>query len=418
MIERINELFARHGGGAGATRGSLVRIHVWVLVTLAVASSLAPSHGVNALARGFGPVQNLRLNITDQRAFAPSGYGKRFFHVAWIFGSEGDVMNEPAGVTPGTIGTYLAKTLPEIGNKRVVVDTYDISSMKLGDLYLTLLDALAAKPKPDLVMLSLNPVWVMNPVALQRWPHLNARAALEIAKRPSQWGLGAALLSPSDLLWGLTESQLKPFQERLYWSNRVHRLVDDVGPLDRSQLRSPSAAVRPDRSQIVLGQQAITFWAAYRLHLIPHRAFGTLRQVPVGPDQWARWVNLSNHGDNQLNAALLRAIGADLRASGIPSVVYLAQANRVWLASNPAFAHAVAGVEQQLEGFRGTFDARNVLYQPRALSHFVTDLVYKDETHISGVGTIGPYFASQVCRVLAQVGRGAGCTPVNEGSKP
>jgi hypothetical protein len=413
MIERINQYAARHFGGVGTTRGSLLRIHAWALAFLLIVSALAPTHDLNRnVRRFFGPVQKLQRNFSDQRAFAPSPFGRRVFHIAWIFGSEGELQVKSG--FPPTLGPSLLKSLPEIGKKKVVVDAYDLSGMKLGDLYMTLLDALAAKP--DLVMLSLNPVWVMNPVAVHRWPQLDARAALELAKRPAQWPLGAALLSPSDLLWGVVESKLTPLRERFYWSGRVHTLVDDLGPLDRSHLILGTLARRPDRTQVLLAQQALTFWAAYRLHLFPRGDFGTPKQIPQGPEQWARWVDVSNNGDNQMNAVLLRAIGAELRDAGIPSVVYLAQANGAWLASSKSFARAVAGVERQLAGFRGAFRARNVLYQPQNLSHFISGLVYQDEAHITNAGTAGPYFASQVCRVLAQVGRGAGCRPVVEGS--
>jgi len=417
MIERINDFLARRFGGLGTTRASLLRIHAWVIVFLIAGSALAPTHGFDGGAPAlFSPVQNLFRDPSDQRAFAPSPFGKGDFHIAWIFASEGEVKNVTTGFPP-TVGTYLLKALPSIGQKRVVVDAYDVSSMKLGDSYMALLDALAAKP--DLVMLSLNPVWAMNPVAVHRWSNLDARAALEIAKRPSEWPVGAALLSPSDLLWGVTESHLTPVRERSYWSGRVHDLVDDLGPLDRSQLQRLTSARRPDRTQVLLDSAPINFWAAYRLHLIPADRLGTLNQTPQGPQGWARWINAtSNSGANQMNTLLLRAIASELRHAGIPSVVYLAQANSVWLLTNKSFAAAIIGVERQLAMFRGAFRADNVLYEPQTLSRFVPDLVFADETHISNPGSVGPYFAGQICRVLAQVGRGAGCLPAFEGSKP
>jgi hypothetical protein len=415
MIDRITAYAARHFGGVGTTRASLVRIHAWILVFLVVVASLAPTHGINRRLRAaLGPVHSLRRDFNDQQAFTASPFGKRAFHIAWIFGSEGDVTKTPVAFPP-TIGNFLQQSLPKIGDRYVAIDAYDLSSMKLGDAYMTLLDALATKP--DLVMLSLNPAWVMNPYAVHRWPNLDARAALALAQRPSKWLLGASLLSPADLLWGIANSQLTPFGERFYWSGRVHALVDHIGPLDRSQLAIRSFVRRPDRSQVLLGSQPINFFSAYRLHVISPKQLGTLIQTPQGPRGWARWIDAtSNRGGNQMNGVLLRAIASELRAAHVPSVVYLAQMNRSWLLTSPSFAKSVRGVERQVATFGAAFNARNILFEPEVLSRSVTDLVYKDETHITGAGTLGPYFATQVCRVLAQVGRGAGCQPLAQGS--
>ena len=410
MIDRINRYAAEHFGGLGTTRSSLIRIHVWALAFLVLVSSVASTHDLAGEVRArLGPVQVLNRDHSDQRAFGSSAFGKRAFHIAWIFSSEGYVARATAGI-PSLVAFDLEKSLPNIGGRKVVVDIYGFLGMGLGDLHLALLDALAAKP--DLVLLSLNPLQVMNPGAVHRWPQLDARGAVEIAKRPGEWPLGAALFSPSDLLWGLTESQLTPVRERSYWSTRVHDLVDDLGPLDRSQVAVSSSARAPDRAQAILGSEPVTFWLTHRFNVFREDRFALL-----GVKQWTDWFNVSNRGDNQLNAVMLRAIGAELRATKIPSIVYLAQVNSAWLATSPPFSRAVRRVERQLRSATGAFDARNVRYQPETLSRFVSGLAFIDGVHVTDTGTVGPYLASQVCQLLTRIGQGARCRPRQGGSK-
>src|SRR3954469_3112152 len=93
MIERINEFVARRFGGVGTTRSSFLRIHAWALVFLLLASSLAATHGQSlAFRRRLGPVEKLGLEQNDPRAFAASAFSKKkYFHIAWIAGSETEV---------------------------------------------------------------------------------------------------------------------------------------------------------------------------------------------------------------------------------------------------------------------------------------------------------------------------------------
>ena len=405
MIDRINRYAAEHFGGLGTTRSSLIRIHVWALAFLVLVSSVAATHDVALDVRArLGPVQILDRDHSDQRAFVSSAFGKRAFHIAWIFSSEGYV-SRPSGGIPSLVAYDLEKSLPTIGGRKVVFDIYGFLGMGLGDLHLALLDALAAKP--DLVLFSLNPLQVMNPAAMHRLSQLDARGAVEIARRPGEWPLGAALFAPSDLLWGFTASQLTPVRERSYWSTRLHDVVDDLGPLDRSQVAARPSARPPDRAQAILGSDPVTFWLTHRFNVFRDNQFRLL-----GVKQWTDWFNVSNRGDNQLNAVILRAIGAELRASKIPSIVYLAQVNSAWLATNQPFARAVRRVERQLRTASGAFDARNVRFQPETLSRFVSGLAFIDGVHVTDTGTIGPYLAAQVCQILTRIGQGTGCRPL------
>ena len=153
------------------------------------------------------------------------------------------------------------------------------------------------------------------------------------------------------------------------------------------------------------------FWLNYSLDLFPSDRFGLL-----GPARWAKWIDLSNKGDNPLNAAMLRSVGRALRESKTPSLVYLAPANNRWRATSAPFLEAVGRVEQQLKRFTSDFAARNIVYQSENLNNVLSGLVFTDEVHVSDAGTLGSYLASQACRALKQSGQRTDCRPIAAGS--
>lgn len=410
-IERLAQLVTRRFGGVGTTRGSFFRIHAWAIAFLVAASALSPAHtGENRARLRYlgGGVQNLARAYGDQRAYVSSPYPrKQYFHIAWIQGSEGEVFRGELPVK--AVAATVRDALPRIDGRPVVVDIYYFPGAFLGDEYLSLLDALAAKP--DLVVFSLNPVWVLNPLAAHQWMPLDARAALELAGKPRDWPVAAAMFSPSDLGWGFAQSHLRPVAERTYWSTRIHDLVDKLGPLNRSKLTTATAAHKLTLTERVLHDHTYLFLFNRRLHL-PAGTAALLTRRNMTPARWAQYMNVANEGHNQLNRLLLDAIARALKASGVPSYVYLSQIN--WLATDPAMGRTVSGIEHQLAGFQRAFTARNIRFQPKSASRFVAGMKFlpRDTVHLTATAGLGPYLARELCGLEAQLDKGATCTPI------
>jgi hypothetical protein len=423
MIERINEFVARHARGVGTSARSFARIGGWTVLFLAFISILLPSremtvaqvNGPNgkALAGADGnalphvetfgvrrieaksPVQNLKLSDNDQRGFTRSPFGKQRFRIAWITGSEGGVFG-PKGseYLPSSVLAHI----PEIAGRKPAVDLYFLVAMRNADIYFALLDALATKP--DMIVLSLNPVFVLSPIAEHQWMQLDANAARQLLDKPASWPIAASLLSPSDLMWGLGSAALGPIRDRWYYGARIRGMFDDFGPLDRSGLLAASVAQKPDRYQAALNALPANFFLAHRA---PTDSAGT-------PDYWAASLAVENDGQNGLNKTVLRAIGRELRDSKIPSYVYLAQVNNAFLKEAP-IREGLHGIEGQLADLRPEFAAPNILYQPTSIARFVApqQFLRHDLVHLSQPGAFGPYVARQLCRLATQVGTKAVC---------
>jgi hypothetical protein len=399
MIERIIELAARIGGGVGTTKWSFVRILAWTVAFVVLVSLLVPSRVPTPAipATPNARVHNVALANDDQRSFTQTPSSKRHFRIAWISGSEGQVFAH--GVTTVENSQYLAssvvRSLPKIDGRTVVVDVYDLPAMRVADAYFALLDAI--RSKPDMIVMSLNPVFTLNPIAAHQWMQLDGDAARQLSTHPDTWPIAASLLSPSDLMWGVA-SKLQPFEDRSSYNVDIHDLVDDLGPLDRSDLTRATAAQHQQPFEQALGRPPVNFWLQHRLHL------GTALLNSAG---WARLIAESNKGTNALNKMVLRATARALRSSKIPSYVYLAQVNRRFLATNHAFAHAVGEVEGQLRDMRKDFVGPGVIYRPETATRDVRGsltFVNFDAVHLSTAGAMGPYLARELCRLARQVG--------------
>ena len=388
---------------SGRRAGSFLRIHVWAVVFLVVISLVLPSHDP-VRRHTNNPVQTLTLGLSDQRAFDKSPFGKDRFRIAWIAGSEGE--NFANGRKSGYVANLVVNELPQIAGRPIGVDMYFLPAMRQADIYFALLDAIASKP--DMIVISLNPVWVLDPIATHQWAQLDAKAAKELVGQPTQWPLAASLLSPSDLAFGLAGAAFKPFRDRSYYSTKLQDLVKDLGPLDRSDLAQITKAQKPDRYQALLAVGSPQLLVS----VPPART-----DAATGPDAWAKWINHSNSGQNGLNKALMRAIAKELRKSKIPSYVYLAQINSGWLATSKPIQNAMGGVEKQLEDMKGDFNAPNIRFQPLNASRFAQPLAFLsgDPVHMRQAGPLGTYIAQQLCRLEAQTGQ-TDCASPNGGT--
>jgi hypothetical protein len=412
VIERINDFVAGRYNGAGTTVGSFVRIHLWALAFL-VAFSLVLPPKLPALFNATFPVgpavthagaqkvvQKVTLQAGDQRAFLPSPFGKKRFRIAWISGSEGEYFPNTTNENALSVASLAVKTLPQVDGRAVGVDFYFLPSMRLGDIYFALLDAL--KTKPDMIVLTLNPVWVLNPVATHQWSQLDANASVALLTKPAAWPIGASLLSPSDLGWGLADSTLQVIRDKSSYNRTVQNVANDLDFLDESKLAAATKAQAQDRYQQLFTGLSVDFWFRHRLG----------EGGASTPEVWAKRMAQSNEGQSALNQMMLHAIATSLRNSKIPSYVYLSQVNSSWFATSTAFTSAVGGVERQLQNARSAFTAKNIHYQPLSATRYVSQqltFVPDDPVHLRKADAIGIYLGDQLCQLAIQTGHRADC---------
>ena len=345
-------------------------------------------------------MQNLApLSLFDQRGFDKSSFGKDRYRIAWISGSEGEYF--PPGKNSDYVANLVTKALPQIAGRPVGVDLYFLPAMRQADLYFALLDAIASKP--DMIVMSLNPVWVLDPIATHEWTQLDAKAATQLIDRPAGWPIAASLLSPSDLMWGLAADAFETVPRPC--------VLQHQDPGRRRTTSAPSTARGwpwPRRANR----------ARTTRHSVPSASGSSTGStsptapVPRTGPRGSRSPTRETTRSTRCSSARPREA---LRDSKIPSYVYLAQVNSQWLATNPPIRKAVSGVEQQLADVRSDFSAGNIRFQPLNASRFVPGLVFQrgDVIHIQQPAAIGPYLADQLCRLARQTGQ-TGCNPTRK----
>ena len=177
------------------------------------------------------------LDKNDTRGFATT-HDKGAFTIAWIGASE----NQSISSTKYTfVPAEVRKILPEIGDRPVVVDLYFLSGARIVDLYAAAQAAQASDA--DMVVLSLNPLWVFNDTAVQDWFNLNGETFVNAAADPSASPVLAATQTPRDVTLGEAARVFDAIRNRWTYSKSVRDLISHLSFLDTAT-RPPTPVLR------------------------------------------------------------------------------------------------------------------------------------------------------------------------------
>jgi hypothetical protein len=213
--------------GYAPTRWSLARIAAFAVVGLLVTSLIVPNRISDILDGKYNglatkSVRSVALPLADTRGFEPTKRPKQF-RVAWIGGSE------TLGVGVGHrafIPGRTARNIGKVDGKRISTDVFYLDAIRLSDELSALGTALASKP--DMVVVSLNPVWVMNDVAVQQWNYLDGNLALHASSSPAAWPIIASLVSPGDVGWKVLSRLSSAVDDRYDWGVRLNEKTDGI----------------------------------------------------------------------------------------------------------------------------------------------------------------------------------------------
>ena len=350
------------------TAWSLVRIACFTVLGLVLASLLIPEQPGDISVspynriRGSEHSQVVSLPLGDPRGFQPTTR-RRAFRIAWIGGSELlGVQPGRAAVIPGLVNNRIRR----VDGRRATTDIYLLNAMRLADELAAVKSAAATKP--DLMVISLNPVWVLNDVATQQWDYLDGLTARGSLWPPSSWPVAASLLSPGDVGWRALSGLFAPVNDRLHWSTEATEMTDDLSFLDDV----PGGEEPPPTG---LGRLAgilpVNFWRTY--HDAP----------PPGADGTELRFRLLQSGvrsDSSLNRRILREMFATARRSGVDTYFYVpAIAPEAY--AEPRGARTVQKLRKQLaEATEGETNS-HVVFDPQGLQDRVPPTPYRDFIH-------------------------------------
>ena len=190
LMVTVDSLLAwlRRVTGYIPTAWSLVRIAVVVVLAIAVAGLVVPDHPGETRTAPYNhrlataTTRNVALPLNDPAGFKPSDQ-RQALQGGLDRGLRAARRRRPASLPfiPRLVNDQIGK----VGGKRVYTDIYFLNAIRLADEYSAESAAVAAKP--DMLVISLNPVWVLNDLAVQQWDYLDGVLARGALWPPSSW---------------------------------------------------------------------------------------------------------------------------------------------------------------------------------------------------------------------------------------
>ncbi len=389
LLDRLGRL------GYAATAWSLVRIACVVAVSL-VLVSLALGRHPGELTSPWNKVNGtnkshvVSLTLGDTRGYRPTA-SPNSFRIAWIGGSEVlGVAPRKASIIPGLVNNRI-KT---VDGRRTNTDVYFQNAMRLADQLASLERALATKP--DLVVVSLNPVWVLNDLAVQQWGYLDGMLAKGSLWPPSSWPVAASLVSPGDAGWRGLSSVVGVVADRLHWGTEMTEKTSKLSFLH--QVKGGAEPAPTGLGQLAL-RRPVDFW---------HQHYGG---VPPDASLMQKQLSILHRGVNSessLNARIVQQMLDMVRRAGVEAYFYVpAIAPDVY--ADPDGARYINQLRDQLADVAKGHTSEKVRFDTQGLQDRVPPTKYKDIVHKLDPGPEVDVLTGDLCRLLEDTDHRTGC---------
>jgi hypothetical protein len=363
LLARLQSL-----AGFRPTRWSLLRIAVFAAVGLVVASHLVPDDRGDLASNGYNKILHTKdsrvvsLPLGDSRGFRVDRQPGRF-RIAWIGGSE------IIGVDPkhrSVVPAMVNDRIRSVDGHRPTTDIYFLNAIRLTDELAALKSAVASKP--DLVVVSLNPVWVLNDLATQEWDYLDGILVRDSLWPPSDWPVAASLLSPGDVGWRALSSVSRAIEDRLHWGTDLTGKTDGL-----SFLHTVKGGKEPAPTGLgeLAGVRPVDFWAE---HYVPPP------KDPTVLEQQMTIFRRELDSSSGFNAHVLREMLATARRAGVDTYFYMPAINPQVYAE-PGPRRLLTDLQHRLaDVIRGQTSSR-VVFDPDGLQARVPATPYQDIVH-------------------------------------
>jgi hypothetical protein len=383
--------------GLRVTRWSVLRIAVFSVAALVLLSMVLPGRPVQVGQAPYNATlatrdtRNVALPLGDTRGFAPSHRPSRY-QVAWIGGSETLAVGAK---TRAFIPALVTERIGKVDGRRVSTDIYYLNAIRLADQLAALSTALASKP--DLVVVSLNPVWVMNDLAVQQWGYLDGELAQHSAWPPSRWPVAASLVGPGDVGWKLL-SGISPdgIGDRYDWGVDLAQRTGGLTFLDPV----PGARQPPPTGLAAVGQmRPVDFFFSRFTPSNPSTDL-TTRQLAILERQAA--------SRSDVNEVVLGQMLDMVRRAGVEAYFYVPPINPEVYAEPEAKTYLADLRTKLADVSEGRIDKR-VAFDPQGLQDRVPVTSYQDIVHVLDGRPEATVLSRDICDLITANGRRPGC---------
>lgn len=391
LLARLRELV-----GFVPTRWSLVRIACITVGALVIVSQLIPYRPGNIGSSyyntnlGTDHSRVVSLGLGDTRGFKTPQH-PHTFRIAWIGGSEVLGVNPKArSVIPGLVNDRIRS----VDGRPARTDIYFLNAIRLGDELAALKKALSTKP--DLVVVSLNPVWVLNDLAVQQWGYLNGDLVRGSLWPPSDWPVAASLVSPGDVGWRVLSRVSSAVRDRFDWGVQMTKKTSGL-----SFLHTVPGGKEPAPKGLALLAQSrpVDFWQRH-FDRPPKNATLIRTQLSILTRELA--------SKSDFNERILKEMFDSVRRAGVDTYFYMpAIAPQVY--ADPEGTRYINALEKRLaEVTKGLTNSR-VHFDPHGLQDRVPPTKYEDIIHKLHPGPEVKVLTGDLCALLEQRGHRTDC---------
>lgn len=380
------------------TWASLGRIAIWFVAALVVFAVVVPDRpGDPAESPYRGQISSpevfeIGAPRGDERGFYPTDPTDDQFRIAWIAGSSiQGVDPEHRTFLPGE----LRHDLHTIDGREVTIDIFFLSGMRIVDEYAAVLQAIESEP--DMIVVTLNPFWMLNDRAVQGWDNLDARLLSDAITAPGSWPLVGSLVSPSDALWAAAGQRADVFEDRYHWGLRLTDRFGDSTLLDIEP--ADEDAELSELDEIAAMQIPVFFWDKYD-NLAGDDVTGAERQA-------APFIYVARTRPALPRAAVGGIVDA-LADSEIPAYLYVAQLNDELLAAD-VVDRSLAEVEAYLAEIVDGKVGDHMTVRTESAIRTVGDMDFRDAIHAFDVGPLTRHLYAELCDFVASEGWEASC---------
>ncbi len=379
------------------TKWSIARIGVFVLAGLVIAALVVPARPGDVAKSPYNAdlatryARNVALPLGDTRGFQPTAR-PRDFRVAWIGGSE------TLAVGPKTrafIPGLVSERIKTVDGKRVSTDIYYLNAIRLADELAALSTALAAEP--DLVVVGLNPVWVMNDLAVQQWGYLDGEIARHSVWPPSRWPVAASLVSPGDAGWRLV-SRVSPsaIGDRFGYGVDLAGRTAELTFLDAADAGPPE---KPTGLEDFARKRPVDFW------------FSQFDPANKGTSVSARQLGILEReveSKSSFNRTIVQEMFEMVRRAGVDAYFYMPPIDPT-VYDEPDAQRYMAAVRAMLASATQGLPNDRIWFDPQGLQDRVPPTKFRDIVHVRDGRPESKVLAADLCALLVARGKNPGC---------
>jgi len=378
--------------GFVVTRWAIVRIAAFAVLTLVVAGIVVePRPGErDDAALATSQTRNVALPFGDPRGFDPTAKGDHFT-IAWIGGSE------TMAVGPRTrayIAGLVTERLGTVDGRPVSTDLYYLDAIRLVDEVAALSSALSSKP--DLVVISLNPVWVLNDLALQQWGYLDGALARGSVWPPSRWAVAASVLSPGDVGWRvLAAASPSLVGDRFVWGLDASETTAGLSFLD------VVAGEKPPTTELgaLAARRPVDFWFS---RFTPSNPGTDLAEKQLGI------LERQMASRSSINAVAVRQMFEMVRTAGADAYFYVHPIDPTVYAQ-PDARRYIAELRAELARVTAGQTSGTIAFDPQGLQDRVAPSEYRDIVHVRDGRNEAAVLTTDLCALLRSTGHRPDC---------